>query len=195
MAKDKPMTQTERVDTVVRAGRLFQCVIDIGKDLERIGNIEQTEKEAQARLEKVQSELETVTGNVSALTAQLSELNKEISEKNAIREGWAKEIDVHEDKIASLLARQDGVIMRSGTAEKDAEAKVAAAKSRADKILADANKVKAETAAVLRAAKVEVEEQKAELAKGAQELAEIGARLAAAKDHVKTVFSGFGTEI
>jgi chromosome segregation ATPase len=198
----KTMTPAERIDSVIKAGRYFQCVIDIGRDLERIGNIEQAEAEANASLARTKAELEATNGNVSTAKERLAEVSAQIAEREAeyrrledMRAGWDKAIKDHEGEIAAMIRHKEDLVLRTAELEKESDDKLKGVNAKAEKIIADANKVKAEAAEERKAAKDELAIVSGQVKTARDDLADIQAKIAAAKAQIQSMFGGFGGHI
>jgi chromosome segregation ATPase len=188
----RALTQAELIDAVVKTGRHFQCVIDIGRELERVGNIRQSEKEATVSLNKALSALGDASLDYANVKEKLEAVSKDLAEKDAIRAKWDESVTAHQSELFSLQEKIHGLRVHGEDLERKHEASEEAAYAMAKKILDSANAVKLQATEAKREAKEEVAAQKEELAKGRAELAELQEKIAAAKAQIQNVFTGFG---
>lgn len=189
----RALTQAELIDAVIKTGRHFQSVIDIGRELERVGNIRQSEKEATVSLNKALAALGDASLDYANVKEKLEAVSKDLAEKDAIRAKWDESVAVHQSELFSLQEQIHALKVRGEEAKKAQESAEAAAQAMAKRILDSANAVKLQATEAKREAKEEVAAQKEELAKGRAELADLQEKIAAAKAQIQNVFTGFGS--
>jgi chromosome segregation ATPase len=186
------LTQAQLIDAVVKTGRHFQSVIDIGRELERVGNIRQSEKEATVSLNKALAALGDASLDYANAKEKLAIVSKDLAEKEAIRAKWDESVTAHQSELFALQEQIHALKLQGEEAQKRQESAEAAAQAMAKRILDSANTVKLQATKAKQEAKEEVAAQKEELAKGRTELAELQEKIAAAKTQIQNVFTGFG---
>lgn len=201
-AEGAPMTPAEAADSVIKLGRTFQALIDVAKELARVGSIQQAEAEANALLVKARAELELVSGNITSEREVLEVIRDQIEAAKAemrafeiTRGGWADSIKEHEADIETLVKRKEAEIERTVLLVKEAEDRAQEAADEASKVRAHADKIMMEAHAMHRKADRDVGEMNEKIAAGKVELAAIEEKIAAAKEQISKVFGGFGAAI